>query len=83
MMNLWRCWAFPSFKRSQALAMSQNHGTRSHALAGASWIAALLAWIPQKKIHGDDNQVTCFEEVVYFVKDDPVIVNGPGLLFHV
>ena len=44
MMNLWRCWAFPSFKRSQALAMSQNHGTRSHALAGASWIAALLAW---------------------------------------
>ena len=46
-------------------------------------VAALLAWIPQKKIHGDDNQVTCFEEVVYFVKDDPVIANGPGLLFHV
>lgn len=42
-------------------------------------VAALLAWIPQKKIHGDDNQVTCFEEVVYFVKDDPVIVNGPAM----
>ena len=30
-----------------------------------------------KKIHGGDNKVTCFEEVVYFVKDNPVITNGP------
>ena len=41
-------------------------------------VAALLAWIPQKKIHGGDNKVTCFEEVVYFVKDNPVITNGPA-----
>ena len=32
-----------------------------------------------KKIHGDDNQVTCFEETVYVVKDDPVIITGPAM----